>query len=230
MTTPPTKGTPMAKATELTYDPKKVRTVPIEHVRPNPWNPKVHKDDGKDFQKVVASLRENGLRQPVVVRTAEPTEEYPDAVLEVIDGEQRWRAALALGYTRVVVYDEGEVPDERAKALTIWYQQQVPFDEVLEAHLAAALAELDVPMPYSEEELAHLQKLARFDFDQLTPDDGDGEDADETRTLHIKFTVRQFEVITSALAAAEEDGSPTDARTITTWAEEFLATRGGAPQ
>lgn len=221
---------------QLTYDPKKVKVVPTDQVRPNTWNPKEHDPEGGDFRKVVRSVAENGLRAPIVVREVQPDDpaldgvENPGAVFEIIDGEQRYRAAVELGYPKVVVYNEGALATERAQALTIWYQQQVPFDEVMEARLASALAEVeDLALPYTDAELEHLHKLARFDFDDLDGD-GDGDDAEETRTLHIKFTVAQFELIKTALEQAEQDGSPTDARTIEQWAREYLQERGGLPQ
>lgn len=218
---------------QLTFDGKKVKIVPIEQVRPNEWNPKVHNDAGPDFIKVVASVRENGLRQPIVVRSVEPDpqSDYPEAIFEIIDGEQRWRAATSLGYPKVVVYDEGQVPDERAQALTIWYQQQVPFDEIMESRLASALAEIEgLVLPYTEAELDHLQKLANFDFDDLGGDDDEGEDGVEHRSLSFRFSLIQFEVVKSALEAAQEDGSPSDAKTLETWARDYLADRGGAPE
>lgn len=213
---------------QLTFDPKRVRVVPIAAVRPNPWNPKEHDPEGGDYRKVVKSVAANGLRQPIVVRHLQPSD--GEVLYEVIDGEQRYRAAAELGYPKVVVYDEGEVPDAEAQALTIWYQQQVPFDEVMEARLAAALAQLeDIELPYTEDELERLVRLADFDFSDYISEEGDA-DVTHKHTIKLELTERQIETIRSALDAAKEEGSTSDAQTVTQWAIDYLEERGGSGQ
>jgi ParB family transcriptional regulator, chromosome partitioning protein len=64
------------------------RRVPIEHLKPNPRNPRRHFSD-PEIDELAASIKERGIIQPIVVRPAPGT---PDA-FEIIAGERRWRAA-----------------------------------------------------------------------------------------------------------------------------------------
>jgi ParB family chromosome partitioning protein len=63
-------------------------------IRPNPYQPR-HVFDERALDDLVASLRDNGLLQPIVVR---PTD---NEHFELIAGERRWRAAERLGWTRI---------------------------------------------------------------------------------------------------------------------------------
>lgn len=76
-------------------------TVPVARIAPNPLQPR------REFTEVQlaeleASIRENGLLQPLVVRPA--TEHSPEgAEWELVAGERRWRAIRRLGWTEVPV-------------------------------------------------------------------------------------------------------------------------------
>lgn len=59
--------------------------LPVERIRPNPFQPRRTFDDAA-LQELAESIRRHGLLQPVVVR---PT----GAGFELIAGERRWRAA-----------------------------------------------------------------------------------------------------------------------------------------
>lgn len=64
------------------------RTLAIELVRPNPKQPRRRFDD-EDLDDLVASIREQGILQPILVR---PSATMPD-LYEIVAGERRWRAA-----------------------------------------------------------------------------------------------------------------------------------------
>ena len=86
---PPVSATPVPDARE------RVERVPLERVRPCPFQPR------KDFtpetlQELADSIREQGIIQPLIVRTK------PDH-LELIAGERRWRAAQLLGLKEIPV-------------------------------------------------------------------------------------------------------------------------------
>jgi ParB family chromosome partitioning protein len=72
------------------------RPIPIEEIRPNPYQPRVTKETENDphFQELVASIREKGVLQPVVVRRRHDG-------YELVMGERRWRAARAAGLTTI---------------------------------------------------------------------------------------------------------------------------------
>lgn len=195
------------------FDPKKlVADVDIDKVVPNGWNPK--EEDTKEFEKIVQSVKLNGLRGAIVVR------EHPHTpgIYEIIDGQQRWGAAKQNGYKKVSVYNEGKVGDQEAKQMTIWYQQQVPFQRITEAYLVDSLIQefgLDaIELPYTDKEIQDLQDLAVFNFDQFKEeefqDDGDG-----TTPWTVKLSQYQFEVVTKGIKKYGSDNEMSDAEALT---------------
>jgi ParB family transcriptional regulator, chromosome partitioning protein len=70
-----------------------LRELPVANLKPNPYQPRTHMDEGP-LDELVASMQTSGLLQPVVVRPR-------DGGYELIAGERRWRAAARLGWTRI---------------------------------------------------------------------------------------------------------------------------------
>jgi ParB family chromosome partitioning protein len=64
--------------------------VPINSIRPNPHQPRLHFDE-EDLNVLTASIRAVGLLQPVLLRN------IADDHYELIAGERRWRAARRAG-------------------------------------------------------------------------------------------------------------------------------------
>jgi ParB family chromosome partitioning protein len=71
--------------------------VPIEHIVPNPRNPRRAFAES-DLADLAQSIREHGIVQPVVVRPTAVAGRY-----EIIAGERRWRAAQRAGLDAVPV-------------------------------------------------------------------------------------------------------------------------------
>lgn len=71
--------------------------VTLDSLRPNPRQPRKILDPVK-VKELAASIKAEGLLQPVVVRKAEEQEGY-----EIIAGERRWRAHRELGRETVLV-------------------------------------------------------------------------------------------------------------------------------
>lgn len=145
---------------EIKFDPQKLKIVLIDQVKPNTWNPK--DKNTEEYEKVKDSIRKKGLRMPIVVRQL-AMDSY-----EIIDGEQRYTACLELGFKKVLIYNEGEVSDQEARELTIFYQQQVPFNEV---ELLSLIKEIvtytgEYQLPYSDKEVEEKLKMLQFDWDQ----------------------------------------------------------------
>jgi ParB family chromosome partitioning protein len=89
------------------------RRVPIEFIRPNPYNPrKAFRDE--ELDELAASIREKGIIQPLVVRPASGVE----GAYEIIAGERRWRASQRAGLNEVPVVIV-EVNDKEALELAI---------------------------------------------------------------------------------------------------------------
>lgn len=75
------------------------RVVPVAQIAPNPFQPR-REFTPEQLAELEASIRENGLLQPLVVRPAGPG--APEgAVWELVAGERRWRAVRRLGWTEV---------------------------------------------------------------------------------------------------------------------------------
>lgn len=78
--------------------------IPTSKLVPNPLQPRRIFDED-ELQKLAASIKQNGIIQPLCVRYRENTPEISlngqtvkaDAVYEIIAGERRWRAARILG-------------------------------------------------------------------------------------------------------------------------------------
>jgi ParB family chromosome partitioning protein len=82
-------------------DAANVRPVPVSHITPNPFQPR-HEFTPEQLAELEASIRENGLLQPLVVRPAGPSAPA-GAEWELIAGERRWRAVRRLGWNEVPV-------------------------------------------------------------------------------------------------------------------------------
>ena len=67
----------------------------IEELRPNQYQPRKNFDD-ENQKKLIASVKQSGIIQPIIVRKA-------DTGYEIIAGERRWRAAQAAGLKEVPI-------------------------------------------------------------------------------------------------------------------------------
>ena len=74
---------------------KSINTCGIEELRPNPYQPRKTFTD-EDQKKLIASVKQSGIIQPIIVRKAE-------SGYEIIAGERRWRAAQAAGLKDVPI-------------------------------------------------------------------------------------------------------------------------------
>ncbi|MBT8462753.1 MAG: ParB/RepB/Spo0J family partition protein [Gemmatimonadetes bacterium] len=69
-----------------------VRDLEIGRIRPNPFQPR-RQFEGTALDELEASIRENGLLQPLVVRPSGPD-------FELVAGERRWRVLVRMGWER----------------------------------------------------------------------------------------------------------------------------------
>ena len=74
------------------------RVVPIETIRPSPFQPRRHFGE-EELEGLAQSIREKGIVQPLLVR---PTEDEA-ADFELVAGERRWRAAQRAGLHEVPI-------------------------------------------------------------------------------------------------------------------------------
>ena len=78
------------------------RTVPIESIRPSPFQPRRHFGE-EELEGLAQSIRDKGIVQPLLVRPAENAVNGSGADFELIAGERRWRAAQRAGLHEVPV-------------------------------------------------------------------------------------------------------------------------------
>jgi ParB family chromosome partitioning protein len=88
-----------------------MHTLPVERIRPGKYQPRTRMDP-QALDELAASIRAQGLMQPLLVRPVD-RENY-----ELIAGERRWRAAQMAGLAEVPALVR-EVPDEAALALSL---------------------------------------------------------------------------------------------------------------
>jgi len=129
------------------------RRVPIEFVKPNPRNPRRVFADA-ELDELAASIRERGIIQPILVRSARGAmDQY-----EIVAGERRWRAAQRAGLHDVPVILL-EVSDKEALELAIIENvQRADLNPLEEAHGYASLAE---EFNYSQDEIAKIVGKSR---------------------------------------------------------------------
>ena len=118
------------------------RLVPIEDLQPNPKQPR---QSLGDLAELVASVREKGVIEPIIVRPAGPGR------FEIVAGERRYRAAIEAGLAEIpcVVREIGEA--EAAELALVENLQRKDLDAFEEADGLKALAE---SFGYTHEKLA----------------------------------------------------------------------------
>jgi hypothetical protein len=183
---------------KIEFDPKKLGVVPIGAVRPNPWNPK---EEGTDeYSRIVKGIREKGLRMPIPVREV-------DGGYEIIDGQQRWTACREIGFKSIPIYNEGKVSDQEAKELTIWYQQQVPFEEVALAKLVAELAMAPgFSLPYTMDEIEEMKNFVAFDWNTFGMAEVDFEEKGPEAKHEYRVNPDQFSRIEAIATEGDSTG------------------------
>ncbi|MGH8705371.1 MAG: ParB/RepB/Spo0J family partition protein, partial [Burkholderiales bacterium] len=86
-------------------------TLPVGAIRPGKYQPRTKMDE-QALAELAASIRAQGLMQPLLVRPLE------SGHYELIAGERRWRAAQMAGLDEVPALVR-EVPDEAALAMSL---------------------------------------------------------------------------------------------------------------
>jgi ParB family chromosome partitioning protein len=127
----------------------------------SPWN--VNSVNADNQAKLEESIRRNGIYRPVIVR------ELEDGALQVIGGEHTTRAAIALGYSEIDVYNLGYITEKRAKEISVIDNQHYGQEDAF--GLASLLKEFDGNvedfLPMSDADLKAIFKSTSIDFDSL---------------------------------------------------------------
>lgn len=85
--------------------------VPVEWIRPGKYQPRKNIDD-EPLQELAASIRAQGVMQPIVLRSVGENR------YEIIAGERRWRATQLAGLDKIPAVIK-EVNDEAAVAMSL---------------------------------------------------------------------------------------------------------------
>lgn len=101
-------GAPPPTPPAAIRDAQSMRAVSPEQIHPNSQQPR-RVFPSEELEQLVASIRQHGILQPLVVI------KRPDGEYELIAGERRLRAATIAGLATVPVVVRDGVPDEREK-------------------------------------------------------------------------------------------------------------------
>jgi ParB family chromosome partitioning protein len=96
--------------------PRDTLGLPIDELRPGRYQPRRHARE-ESLAELAASIREQGVLQPLIVRAVGGAEDS-SPVYEIVAGERRWRAARLAGLTSVPVIVR-ELSDQSALAVAL---------------------------------------------------------------------------------------------------------------
>jgi ParB family chromosome partitioning protein len=112
-----------------------VRKLPVAALKPNRLQPRASFDE-EELESLAASIRSQGLVQPLVV-TVESDGSY-----SIVAGERRWRAARRAGLEEVPVVVRGDLDDRaRLELALVENLQRTDLNALEEAEAYAALRE-----------------------------------------------------------------------------------------
>ncbi len=133
--------------------PRGQRRVPTESLRPNARNPR-RTFSNTELDELVASLRERGIIQPIVVRPVRGTHD----AYEIVAGERRWRAAQRAGLHEVPVVIIDATDDEALQLAIIENVQRANLNPLEEAEGYRALIR---DFSHSQDDVARLVGKSR---------------------------------------------------------------------
>ena len=117
--------------------------VAVDRITPSPFQPRRSFDEGK-IEELAASIRNQGIIQPLVVRPR-------GSDYELIAGERRWRAAIKAGLSRVPVVVRSANDHEALQLALVENLQREDLNPIEEA---AGYRRLQEEFRWSQEEMA----------------------------------------------------------------------------
>lgn len=206
------------------------REVFVTELRPNSWNPNVMSQE--DYDKAQESIERFGFVDPITTRIT------PDGY-EIIDGENRWRAAKDKGLKTVPIIVV-EVDDDEARQLTIVLNELRGRPDPgrlakLVSDLASRrpMAELERVLPFRRSQLAEMVAARReeIDWDRLKPPEPvvgvPGADPTKQRWVERVFRLPTdaAAVLDNAIARVRENGVEESWRALELIAADYLSGR-----
>ncbi|MDF1677728.1 MAG: ParB/RepB/Spo0J family partition protein [Legionellaceae bacterium] len=139
-------------ATAKPEEGQALKMLPIEGLQPGMYQPRTEMDETA-LQALAASIEQQGVLQPIVVRQLKASEQY-----EIIAGERRFRASKMAGLTEVPVVVR-DVNDETAMALALIENLQREALNVMDE--ARAMHRLNQEFALTHQEIAHVLSKSR---------------------------------------------------------------------
>lgn len=150
-----------AHDTDLMENEKKIESnspngivleVPLQNIKPGPWQPRKDFNEA-EIEALSASIKKEGILQPILVRKNPQTEGY-----EIIAGERRWRAAMRAHLHVVPVICKNVSHEE---ALSIALIENIQREDLSPIEEAEGYDRLMKALSHTQEELAVLLGKSR---------------------------------------------------------------------
>lgn len=124
----------------------------LDHLSPQDGQPRQHFDQTK-LDELSASIKDQGLIEPLVVRRTDTPDRY-----EIIAGERRWRASKLAGLVEVPVI----VKDvSREKAFELALIENIQREDLSGVELAEAYHRLTTEHDYTHDQIAEIVRKSR---------------------------------------------------------------------
>ncbi len=132
-----------AQASDESRDQRATLEVAVDRITPSPFQPRRTFDEAK-IEELAASIRNQGIIQPLVVRPKNDG-------FELIAGERRWRAAMKAGLSRVPVVVRAASDHEALQLALVENLQREDLNAIEEA---SGYRRLQEEFQWSQEEMA----------------------------------------------------------------------------
>lgn len=136
---------------ELSSNGSGIAVLPIEYIKPRANQPRKHFDKEK-HKELIASIKEQGVIQPIVVRMLN-VKSY-----EIIVGERRWRASQEAGLTNIPVIIKDYTTEE---VMIVALMENIHRQDLNPLEEAYAINSLISEFSLTQEQVAHKLGKAR---------------------------------------------------------------------
>lgn len=134
----------------ITLAPKELR-LSLDLLQPGKYQPRTAMDDNS-LQELAVSIKQQGLLQPILVRSVE------EGRYEIIAGERRWRASRLAGLTEIPALLR-QVDDETAMAMALI--ENLQREDLNSMDQARAMARLNIEFELTHQQIAELLSKSR---------------------------------------------------------------------
>jgi ParB-like chromosome segregation protein Spo0J len=160
---------------------KHYKSLPVSKLVKAEWNYK--ENDPELLEKLISNIKRNNQLENLIVR------KLPTGFYEIVNGNHRYDALVAMGADEAVVYDCGDISDEHAVRIAIETNETTfETDYIKLSNLMKKIAqkfsvdELKITMPFSDKQLDNLMQATSFDWTRLPEvesGEGYGEESEE---------------------------------------------------